>query len=425
MLSLPFEMLGVIRKVRARVDKALARTEPAEDAGEHALDRCAQMALFRGDVRQLDDEGGDDDEAEAAPGQGARDGEAVTESGYNLVRYCVRPPLALGRLSMLPAGRIAYRIKKLRGGRAKVRVMTPVELLARLAALIPPPRHPLTRFHGVFAPRSSWRRDVVPKLPEVRPERRCRNPGDMPTQTADEPASPKPATRRGHSRSGSSARSSLRPVALRRALRESSSALIAAPGMHVTPSVRLVCRLGEGGMGAVWVADHLTLATQVVVKFIATDLVSDPAVRDRFAREAAAAAAVKSPHVVQMLDYGTSEDVPFIVMELLEGEDLRRRMERERTLPIKDVEAIIAQACKALGQAHTANIVHRDVKPDNIFLCTTADAEIFVKLLDFGIAKRPRVTGQSDPVDAGRARAASWRKADRHHQGQTGSVPGA
>lgn len=133
----------MIRKVRARVDKALARVEPAEDAGEHALDRCAQLALFRGDVRQLDDEG-DDAGDEPAP-ERARDGEAVTGSGYNLdasvridgsddfgrehlLRYCLRPPLALGRLSRLPGGRVAYRIKKLRGGRAKVRVMTPVEL---------------------------------------------------------------------------------------------------------------------------------------------------------------------------------------------------------------------------------------------------------------------------------------------------------
>ena len=80
-----------------------------------------------------------------------------------LCRHAARPPLALGRLRALPGGKLAYRVKGLRGGRAKVRVMTPFELLARLAALVPPPRYPLVRYHGVLAPRSSWRSAVVPK----------------------------------------------------------------------------------------------------------------------------------------------------------------------------------------------------------------------------------------------------------------------
>lgn len=120
------------------------------------------------------------DTAGSEPDEPAATGVAVDCEGYNLeasvriaanddfgrehlLRYCARPPLALSRMSLLPTGKIAYRIKKLRGGKAKVRILTPLELLARLAALIPPPRHPLVRFHGAFAPRSSWRRDVVPK----------------------------------------------------------------------------------------------------------------------------------------------------------------------------------------------------------------------------------------------------------------------
>ena len=81
----------------------------------------------------------------------------------HLVRYCARPPLSLSRLVQLPNNKLGYRIKKLRNHRSKLRIMTPLELLARLAALVPPPRHPLVRFHGAFAPRSSWRREVVPK----------------------------------------------------------------------------------------------------------------------------------------------------------------------------------------------------------------------------------------------------------------------
>jgi serine/threonine protein kinase len=159
-------------------------------------------------------------------------------------------------------------------------------------------------------------------------------------------------------------------------------------GTQVTPVVRLVRPLGRGGMGAVWMAEHQTLRTEVVVKFMADALASDPVSLARFSHEASAAAAVKSPHVVQMLDHGFTDDgTPFIVMELLDGEDLRRRLVREHVVPLAELSAIIVQACKALGRAHSTGIIHRDIKPDNIFLCRTDDGEPFVKLLDFGIAK--------------------------------------
>jgi hypothetical protein len=80
-----------------------------------------------------------------------------------LCRYGARPPISLDRLRALPGGRLAYRVKTVGRGRAKTRVMTPLELLARLSALVPPPRYPLVRYHGVLAPRSSWRREIVPK----------------------------------------------------------------------------------------------------------------------------------------------------------------------------------------------------------------------------------------------------------------------
>jgi serine/threonine-protein kinase len=157
-------------------------------------------------------------------------------------------------------------------------------------------------------------------------------------------------------------------------------------GTMVTPSVRLVAPLGAGGMGAVWLADHLTLRTRVVVKVISGDILTDE-MRMRFSREAASAAAVKSPHVVQMLDHGVFDGVPFIVMELLDGEDLRKRLDRARVLPVLEVDAIVEQTAKALAAAHRAGVVHRDIKPDNLFLCKTEEREMFVKLLDFGVAK--------------------------------------
>jgi serine/threonine-protein kinase len=158
-------------------------------------------------------------------------------------------------------------------------------------------------------------------------------------------------------------------------------------GSIIANSIKLVRPLGEGGMGAVWLADHQALETQVVVKFMHQALGSDPASRERFQREAIAASKVKSPHVVQTFDHGVTPDgIAFIVMERLEGEDLAHRVEKGALSP-KEVALILTQVCRALGRAHVAGIVHRDIKPDNIFLCDVGSDEPFVKLLDFGIAK--------------------------------------
>ncbi len=158
-------------------------------------------------------------------------------------------------------------------------------------------------------------------------------------------------------------------------------------GHLVTPSVRLLRPLGQGGMGSVWIADHLTLRTKVAVKFMSTTLAADDVFRDRFSREAGAAAQVRSPHVVQVLDHGVGEGgLPFIIMELLEGESLAARLSVPPKLQPGEVVAIVGQVCKALTRAHERGIVHRDIKPDNVFLCD-ADGDVFVKVLDFGVAK--------------------------------------
>jgi serine/threonine-protein kinase len=159
-------------------------------------------------------------------------------------------------------------------------------------------------------------------------------------------------------------------------------------GTLVTPSVRLVRPLIQGGMGALWIADHLTLKTQVVVKFIAEGLSKDAASLARFSREAAAASQVKSPHVVQMLDHGVDAfGVPFIVMELLDGKDLAALIDERGRLGAREAALIIVQATRALSRAHEKGIVHRDIKPENIFLCDVGGGELFVKVLDFGIAR--------------------------------------
>jgi serine/threonine-protein kinase len=142
-------------------------------------------------------------------------------------------------------------------------------------------------------------------------------------------------------------------------------------------------------MGRVWVAEHLTLDTNVVVKFMATDVAATADGAARFAREASVAAAVKSPHVVQVFDHGVTPDGDaYIVMELLEGRDLAAHIAANGPMAPRDVAALVAQVAKALGKAHQVGVVHRDIKPDNIFLCDGEGGELFVKLLDFGIAKR-------------------------------------
>jgi serine/threonine-protein kinase len=170
-----------------------------------------------------------------------------------------------------------------------------------------------------------------------------------------------------------------------------------AAGMQVTPSVRLVSPLGAGGMGAVWLAEHTALNTRVVVKFMLVGLDSSTSARTRFKREAEAASQVKSPHVVQTFDYGvTTDGLPFIVMEHLEGRDLGAEITARGALPPAMVITIVAQVAKALSKAHAAGLLHRDIKPDNIFLCQgEAEDELFVKLLDFGIAKTHNADGEA------------------------------
>jgi serine/threonine-protein kinase len=123
------------------------------------------------------------------------------------------------------------------------------------------------------------------------------------------------------------------------------------------------------------------------LKFIEGEFASVADAQARFEREAKAAAALRSPHVVQILDHGVCEGTPYIAMELLDGEDLGKRLHRVGRLPPRDAFAVVSQVCRALTKAHGLGIVHRDLKPDNIFLVRDDDREI-AKVLDFGIAKR-------------------------------------
>ena len=152
--------------------------------------------------------------------------------------------------------------------------------------------------------------------------------------------------------------------------------------------------IGRGGMGAVFQATHAAIGKRVALKFLRAQPTRDSDATTRFQREAKAASLAESPHIVQIFDSGRSErGLPFLVMELLTGEDLRARLRREGRLDAETTVRIAVQVLKALREAHAAGIVHRDLKPDNVFLCARDDEPSFVKLVDFGISKLQQRTG--------------------------------
>jgi len=159
--------------------------------------------------------------------------------------------------------------------------------------------------------------------------------------------------------------------------------------------------VGSGGMGTVWMGNHLQLGTRVAIKFIRPMFAERGDARRRFEIEARAAASVDSKHAVKVYDYGVNDrGLPYIVMEYLEGESLSEALIRRGPFPADEVANVIRQAARALSKAHHANIVHRDLKPDNIFLATNvepADSDglpYVVKVVDFGIAKMLDVEGE-------------------------------
>ena len=159
-------------------------------------------------------------------------------------------------------------------------------------------------------------------------------------------------------------------------------------GQTIAGKYRIERLVGSGGMGAVYEALNLAINKRVALKFLFRDEAIDRDTAARFQREAEAASAVNSAHIVQIFDAGTSEDGrPYLVMELLEGEDLRHRLKRVGRLPLEEAVVIAKQLSRALGRAHAAGIIHRDLKPDNIFICPRDDDPLFVKILDFGISK--------------------------------------
>ena len=160
------------------------------------------------------------------------------------------------------------------------------------------------------------------------------------------------------------------------------------PGDVLGGKYRIERIIGQGGMGIVAAARHAELNRRVAIKVLPAHLTPDDELVERFMREARAAARLRSEHAVKVVDVGTrSSGAPYIVMELLEGEDLGALSERSGPLPIADSVDYILQACEAVAEAHALGILHRDLKPRNLFLTTRLHGKPLVKVLDFGLAK--------------------------------------
>jgi eukaryotic-like serine/threonine-protein kinase len=166
-------------------------------------------------------------------------------------------------------------------------------------------------------------------------------------------------------------------------------------GQVIRGKYKLLRLLGDGGMGSVYEAEHVDLGTHVAVKVLHGDLARKAGLIDRFLQEARVSAQIKSPHVVQVTDVErTPEGIAYLVMELLQGEPLSNVQKREKKLPVATASEYTIQILRGLEAAHALGVVHRDLKPDNVFV-TFAAGNPVLKLIDFGIAKLKRSEGQT------------------------------
>jgi serine/threonine-protein kinase len=169
-------------------------------------------------------------------------------------------------------------------------------------------------------------------------------------------------------------------------------------------SYRLVERLGQGGMGEVWRASHDLLAREAAIKFIRPEILGmgveeSKTMLRRFELEAKTTASLSSAHTVALYDFGVSDDGTFYyIMELLDGLDLDLLVRRFGALPPARVVYLMAQVCESLEEAHEKGLIHRDVKPANIYVCRSGLRRDFVKVLDFGlVADRRQAAPASEP----------------------------
>jgi serine/threonine-protein kinase len=170
-----------------------------------------------------------------------------------------------------------------------------------------------------------------------------------------------------------------------------------AAGQIFANRYEVVRCIGSGGMGAVYEVIHLETERRRALKVMHAHFADSPDFRERFKREARVAAQIDSDYIVDVFDAGVDEatKMPFLAMELLRGEELARTLKRVGRLAAADVVSCLLQTSLALDRTHKASIVHRDLKPENIFLCERDDGPPQIKVLDFGIAKFAKGSGQA------------------------------
>jgi serine/threonine-protein kinase len=163
------------------------------------------------------------------------------------------------------------------------------------------------------------------------------------------------------------------------------------PGGILDGRYRLLEKLGDGGVGAVYKAEHLWMRRMVAIKFLHKKVTASMEAVKRFAREARVSGQIQSPNCVSVFDFARAPDGTFyLVMELIAGDDLRSLLQREGRLSVRRAAMIFEQLLYALGAAHAVGVVHRDMKPENVMLQPEPGGGVLVKLLDFGIARRWR-----------------------------------
>ncbi len=176
-------------------------------------------------------------------------------------------------------------------------------------------------------------------------------------------------------------------------------------GQILSGTFRIVRQIAEGGMGAVWLAEDFNSGTRVAIKTMSPRWAPVPSAAARLVREGRMTAQASGPRVVRLVDCRADESgEPYLVFELLEGENLAERVRKRGLLPLAQAADVVEQVCEALCGAHDARIIHRDVKPDNVFVLTRDETSI--KLLDFGVA-RPLDDGEcleADRTSAGTPR---------------------
>ncbi len=175
-------------------------------------------------------------------------------------------------------------------------------------------------------------------------------------------------------------------------------------GAEVAGRYKVIKRLGEGGMGQVYLAMHEVIEKKVALKVLRPEYSEKPDIVTRFQQEAISASRIKHPNVLEVFDFGQLEDNGcfFLAMEFLEGRDLSDEISANGVMEPNRAIPVALQICRALGAAHSKGVVHRDMKPENVFLQRTTDGEEIVKIVDFGIAQlrspdKPQGEGPEEP----------------------------